>query len=601
MLRPLIFRFLIATVVSLVANPALHARGGSAEITNLILNDEPAGELKDYYCLLEASTGVERCELTWGERIFVGDLITPLPRALQENIVVEFKCGESLVSLHENFEAYFERISEESCDLEVEKGTADILTAQSVKVRAGGTLIGTAGTHFSVSVYPEADPDYRFLCQLFEGRLNLENPAFSEELTQGNSFDPANGIQPLAIASLEALAKANARSDLARAWLVDEKLTRRSLELRRPELEFLHFKTLSSPSSLKWRRELSALQMELGLVFRAEIGLKQRRKRIDTKEPGQESDSGPRSPAEDGAPKSFEDSTLESLGQEVETPAGTSSAIGPFHEADPTEPALDRIRLWAKREGTVWLALPTRRWFGETISGTLSFTVEGNKKRRMRELERMKVRIGEAEVPVAEGDVAFQLPRSGPAVIQLLNKRGRLEDQKPFKILGKPLPAPEPRAPRLCARDKPIVITGPFDGLRSTTTVRQGSVALEVLGESPRELILLCPDGAISITERGQRYELAPIHQVEVRVHVSDNDLRSGERATARLEIKGLDGYRHPFAVRLENTSSDVVRIAGKQIQIFNFKPRDWERDGSVAETLNLRGRRRGSSMLRTT
>jgi hypothetical protein len=162
--------------------------------------------------------------------------------------------------------------------------------------------------------------------------------------------------------------------------------------------------------------------------------------------------------------------------------------------------------------------------------------------------------------------------------------------------------------PLLGQTGRPIVITGPFDGNASNTTL-QGSAqrtlvqdfekntenasgGFGLIAESPRKAVFRSPEnvvGPIKITlKEGDKQTTGTFRNVGVDLTAPKTSLLKGESTELRVQVNGLEGIKTPIPLTLECTG--VITMQGGIYQPLMIQPSQVGADGRYTTTRAITG-----------
>jgi hypothetical protein len=153
--------------------------------------------------------------------------------------------------------------------------------------------------------------------------------------------------------------------------------------------------------------------------------------------------------------------------------------------------------------------------------------------------------------------------------------------------------------PPLGQTGRPFVITGPFDGNSSNTTVRVGTAEdrenmgrLEILAESPRKAVFAAPTnltGPIELNlQEGNVETRGTYRNVDLKLSAPKTDLVKGEKTTLTVQVNGLAGIKQPVPLTLE--SKGVITMEGGFYQALVIQPSEVGADGRYTTTRGITG-----------
>lgn len=166
-------------------------------------------------------------------------------------------------------------------------------------------------------------------------------------------------------------------------------------------------------------------------------------------------------------------------------------------------------------QGGVKVNLPDDMGAGDTISGTVIVKpvgrTEEEQRRNANKLNRYLVEIGEERTSIVEGVIKWTIPvilSRKPTYLVLRDENGEevARAQIPLRITPAvetptTLSSENYQFPVIGQTEKPICITGPFDGNFDTTTIEFGGQKARLIAESPRKLVVESPREVVGPTE----------------------------------------------------------------------------------------------------
>jgi hypothetical protein len=162
--------------------------------------------------------------------------------------------------------------------------------------------------------------------------------------------------------------------------------------------------------------------------------------------------------------------------------------------------------------------------------------------------------------------------------------------------------------PPLGQTGRPIVITGPFDGNASNTTLNGAALRTSVqdfekntenvsggfglLAESPRKAVFRSPEnvvGPIKITlKEGITQTTGTYRNIGVDLTAPKTSLLKGESTELRVQVNGLEGIKTPIPLTLE--CKGVITMTGGNYQALTIQPSQVGADGSYSTTRGITG-----------
>jgi hypothetical protein len=295
--------------------------------------------------------------------------------------------------------------------------------------------------------------------------------------------------------------------------------------------------------------------------------------------------------------------------------------------------------------GQLTVNLPNDMRAGDTISGTVIAEPKGQTKEERAknqtelnglviEIDRKPLRYSPPAIDVAEKGVmaSFSIshtnePRAMPTAashpsplpISLVNGAGKTLAETTVLIqphlvaedfVGTEVEytAPLFNIPPLGQTGRPIVITGPFDGDSSNTTLTASALRTAMqdlkkgtenvsgrfvlLAESPRKAVFSSPDnvtGPIQITvNNGTKQTTGTYRNVSVNLSAPKTNLLKGEKTELKVEVSGLQGIKEPVPLTLE--SKGVITMEGGAYQPLVIKPAQVSADGRYSTNRGVTG-----------
>ena len=154
--------------------------------------------------------------------------------------------------------------------------------------------------------------------------------------------------------------------------------------------------------------------------------------------------------------------------------------------------------------------------------------------------------------------------------------------------------------PQLGQTGRPIVITGPFDGNASNTTINgsglprsaQDSSGLQVIAESPRKAVFIAPTDItgpidLHVTE-GKTQTTGTYRNVGVNLSAPKTSLLKGESTTLTIQVSGLQGIAQPVPLHL--VKGGVVSMQGGDVQTMSIKLAEVQSNGTFTTTRAITG-----------
>ncbi|HEX9734404.1 MAG TPA: hypothetical protein VGG06_20725 [Thermoanaerobaculia bacterium] len=255
----------------LAATPA----APQAVVSALARGPEPLTTTTDVHCSRFASFEDEP-EVVAGMELEPGDLLA----SVTADVDLELTCPNgSLLRFTGGFRVMVEAAAGDACAVNFLSGTLDVLTDKETEVHAGGVVLGSEGTQYSVSLSREGTgTDWK--CWVYDGRVRWTTPEVDDRwLGAGTRLRLADrqhdaGVtvetriteQELTHAALRYATFDVARSRTGRGQVEDP---RAAVE----ELSKLHFEVLARPDDSGRRVELAKKQLALRIPSQAAYNL----------------------------------------------------------------------------------------------------------------------------------------------------------------------------------------------------------------------------------------------------------------------------------------------------------------------------------------
>ncbi|HET7712383.1 MAG TPA: hypothetical protein VFL80_10680, partial [Thermoanaerobaculia bacterium] len=250
-------------------------------------------------------------------------------------------------------------------------------------------------------------------------------------------------------------------------------------------------------------------------------------------------------------------------------------------------------------QGTVTVNLPDDLAAGDTISGTVVAEPKGDsaeqKAANSDSLSGVVVAVAEQETPASDGRGKWIVPAAAAVAIPLIlrDRSGREIGKANVPVAKAPRSAEGFQIPVAGQSGKAVAIAGSFDGDFSTSSVKFGGTAMNVLAESPRKLVAQAPAevsgvGEIEVTE-GDVVQKCVYRNIVVKLAAPTVNLKNGQTTTMTVTVEGLAGLEKPFPVSIVNRSPAVVRVAQGDVQTFQVEPKKVA-GGSFVTTRTLTG-----------
>ncbi|MCP5046689.1 MAG: hypothetical protein GY940_05930 [bacterium] len=296
--------------------------------------------------------------------------------------------------------------------------------------------------------------------------------------------------------------------------------------------------------------------------------------------------------------------------------ATTIDALGkPFGKKEKTnvtigqEEGLHTATLETPR-GKIKVNLPADTAAGDRISGTVIAEPTGKTPKKQQKnlgvLNGYVVEIEEVEdkqIPAGKKWDSWVVPAAIGTALHLVFKDGKGKEVGRTEVPVSPGPVETIpgnfELPTIGQAGKPLRCPGPFDGNLNSTAVRIGGTEAELLAESPRGLVIrpssdVTGPTEINLQEQGTQLK-GKINICAVTLSADKTSLKVGENATLTVTVKGLEGIEEEIPLRLENISTQTIRMSGGNRQTIKIHPRENREDGTFVRELPLLGLRAGS------
>ncbi len=246
--------------------------------------------------------------------------------------------------------------------------------------------------------------------------------------------------------------------------------------------------------------------------------------------------------------------------------------------------------------GTLHVSLPDDLAAGDTIAGTVrAEATGGTDAEREANESRLAGFVVEVDgVPAApDGRGIWRVPADLSRLpVVLRDADGRVLAQADVPVLAGAVPVEEFVLPTVGQAGDPLTIAGPFDGDPETTTIRVGDAPVQVLAESPRQVVVTTPATGVGPVvlhvEEADRTASGTLRLVGLALSAGDLSLQRGETTELRVRVTGLEGLDEPLPLRVTNETPSVVRLEGSSEMV--IQPSEVAPDGSFNHTSTLSG-----------
>ncbi|MBI4893812.1 MAG: hypothetical protein HY821_24560 [Acidobacteria bacterium] len=142
-------------------------------------------------------------------------------------------------------------------------------------------------------------------------------------------------------------------------------------------------------------------------------------------------------------------------------------------------------------------------------------------------------------------------------------------------------PGEEHFVPAVATAGRPISVSGRFDGLMENTSAKMDGQPVQIVAESPHELVLDAPPDAagpkkLEIQEHGGPAISQTVQLAKVSLQAQKLSLRRGEATTISATVAGLRGLPkqlHPIPLTVVNESPGTVSLQGGNQQTLKIEP----------------------------
>jgi len=229
-----------------------------AKITALAKGPEPLTSSDDVR-LLRFADFSEVAQVQEGDILAEGDLLS----SVSGQTTVEVTCEDgSLLRFSGGFRVLIDAPTDSSCAVDFLSGSLDVVTDRPTEVNAGGVVLGSEGTHYSVEL-SRVEGERRTECSVFDGRVRVMSDGLDEPVEAGTAWTLSKGnVRWLRGADLEPVlnrvALRSAKFDLAQAV----KMKRATYsEKSLTNLKDLHLAVLRTPADTGKRIALAKQQI----------------------------------------------------------------------------------------------------------------------------------------------------------------------------------------------------------------------------------------------------------------------------------------------------------------------------------------------------
>ncbi|MBX9878978.1 MAG: hypothetical protein K2Y22_11025 [Candidatus Obscuribacterales bacterium] len=262
--------------------------------------------------------------------------------------------------------------------------------------------------------------------------------------------------------------------------------------------------------------------------------------------------------------------------------------------------------LFNTKNGQLRVNLPDDTSEGDTISGSVIIEPKGRNQTEQTknedELNGYVVEIADQKAPCRLGDFKCVMPTANNIVdLVLKDKKGTRVCSTSVKIYDKPPPLPCAKYPGTCMLPPyaqagwPIQCRGPCDGDFNNSSVKVAGKELVKFCESPRKLVVECPNnvqGTTTIEMReGNAIATGKFTILAVDLKCGLTDIERGKTTTLAVTVWGLDGISEPVDLQINNLAPGVVQLDGGDKQTVKLE----KQTGTWTKSMNVSAIRSGS------
>jgi len=268
---------------------------------------------------------------------------------------------------------------------------------------------------------------------------------------------------------------------------------------------------------------------------------------------------------------------VDANGTPVISGQGGSSAAQGFAVAREASGGLDTT-IFSTPRGKIRVNLPNDMAAGDTISGTVVAEPEGkNQNDRAQnegELNGYVVELEKQQSSSIQRNITLAIPVAitTSTYMILKDKKGKEVARTPVPVARTTPPVEEFDLPTTGQQGRPVEVRGPLDGDSATTRISVGGNDLEILAESPRQVVARNPSGQpvgpseIEVREKDQVVG-GEFRTLGIQLSAPKLNLLRGEQTTLTVTVTGLEGLKESVPLELENKSSNVIQMSGGEVQ----------------------------------
>ena len=252
--------------------------------------------------------------------------------------------------------------------------------------------------------------------------------------------------------------------------------------------------------------------------------------------------------------------------------------------------------------GTIQVNLPSTIRSGDVISGTVRVKPKGKnqkqKDKALKQLQDYSVVIDQNTWDTGKTPQQWTAA-SNNTIAKVLDPKNNVVATFPITVL------PASNAinntyvtPTFLRSGYANAITGNFDGNAANTSVLLNQEPIDILAESPQEVVYDLPSGIsgehqLTINENGNT-STETYNVVDLEIYADKYDLARGEITTLHIKVFGLQNLDTQVAYQLDNLSPTNVDLEGGPNQTVIINQDEINADGTYSKDYQLRAIRAG-------
>jgi CHAT domain-containing protein/tetratricopeptide (TPR) repeat protein len=256
-----------------------------------------------------------------------------------------------------------------------------------------------------------------------------------------------------------------------------------------------------------------------------------------------------------------------------------------------------QITTFTTPQGVIKVNLPDVMVAGDTVSGSIypepSGKDETERRQNLDELNGYVIDVVGQETAVREKTFTRNINRTNTIV--LLHHEQRVATATISISTTAPPKPTQFTVPTGGQQGRLLQIDCPCNGVFSPQDyVRVGGIALALIAESPRELVVhntseVAGPTNMDLSENGLAMQ-CPFHNVQVNLAAPKLNLIRGETTTVHVTVLGLAGMSGDKSLDIQNNSPGVIRMSGGEQQHLTIHGSEVKPDGSYAIDRTLTG-----------